>query len=304
MMKYNKEFKIGLFVVVVLVISFFTINYLRGNDIFNREIELSARYETLEGLVPSAPVYIKGFKAGKVIETSYDAKAGDFIVTCSVLKDFNIPVDSEMMIYAADIMGGKGVRIDLGTSADLAQDGDMILAGSELSMIDGIAGGVVPVLEKVGVVLDSLNIALAGVNRLLSESNVNTIERTLLHLEKTMKDVAAVASVFEGKSDELECIIDNLSELSSDILVIAEKVDTTITDVASLVDSLSEEQINDILSSFNELLENINNPEGSVGKLMTDKSLYNSVDELLTDVDVLVKKIQENPKKYLKISVF
>lgn len=304
MMKYNKEFKIGLFVVVVLVISFFTINYLRGNDIFNREIELSARYATLEGLVPSAPVYIKGFKAGKVIETSYDAKAGDFIVTCSVLKDFNIPVDSKMMIYAADIMGGKGVRIDLGASADLAQDGDMILAGSELSMIDGIAGGVVPVLEKVGVVLDSLNIALAGVNRLLSDSNVNTIERTLLHLEKTMKDVGAVASVFEGKSDELECIIDNLSELSSEILVIAEKVDTTITDVASLVDSLSEEQINDILSSFDELLENINNPEGSVGKLLTDKSLYNSVDDLLTDVDVLVKKIQENPKKYLKISVF
>lgn len=303
-MKYNKEFKIGLFVVVVLVISFFTINYLRGNDIFNREIELSARYETLEGLVPSAPVYIKGFKAGKVVETSYDAKAGDFIVTCSVLKDFNIPVDSKMMIYAADIMGGKGVRIDLGTSADLAQDGDMILAGSELSMIDGIAGGVVPVLEKVGVVLDSLNIALAGVNRLLSDSNVNTIERTLLHLEKTMKDVGTVASVFEGKSDELECIIDNLSELSSEILVIAEKVDTTITDVATLVDSLSEEQINDILSSFDELLENINNPEGSVGKLLTDKSLYNSVDELLTDVDVLVKKIQENPKKYLKISVF
>ena len=303
-MKYNKEFKIGLFVVVVLVISFFTINYLRGNDIFNREIELSARYATLEGLVPSAPVYIKGFKAGKVIETSYDAKAGDFIVTCSVLKDFNIPVDSKMMIYAADIMGGKGVRIDLGASADLAQDGDMILAGSELSMIDGIAGGVVPVLEKVGVVLDSLNIALAGVNRLLSDSNVNTIERTLLHLEKTMKDVGAVASVFEGKSDELECIIDNLSELSSEILVIAEKVDTTITDVATLVDSLSEEQINDILSSFDELLENINNPEGSVGKLLTDKSLYNSVDDLLTDVDVLVKKIQENPKKYLKISVF
>ena len=296
-MKYNKEFKIGLFVVVVLVISFFTINYLRGNDIFNREIELSARYATLEGLVPSAPVYIKGFKAGKVIETSYDAKAGDFIVTCSVLKDFNIPVDSKMMIYAADIMGGKGVRIDLGASADLAQDGDMILAGSELSMIDGIAGGVVPVLEKVGVVLDSLNIALAGVNRLLSDSNVNTIERTLLHLEKTMKDVGAVASVFEGKSDELECIIDNLSELSSEILVIAEKVDTTITDVATLVDSLSEEQINDILSSFDELLENINNPEGSVGKLLTDKSLYNSVDDLLTDVDVWLKKYRKTLDK-------
>lgn len=303
-MKYIKEFKIGLFVVVVLIVSFFTINYLRGNDVFNREIELSARYETLDGLVASAPVYIKGFKAGKVTETLYDSEAGDFVVTCSILKEFNIPADSKMMIYAADIMGGKGVRIDLGTSSEKVQDGDMIIAGSELSMVDGIAGGVVPLLEKVGVVLDSLNIALSGVNRLLSESNIKTIERTLVHLEKTMKDVGAVASVFEGKSGELEGIIDNLSELSSDVLVIAEKVDTTMTDVAALVASLNEEQIKEIMASFNELLENINNPESSVGKLLTDKSLYNSVDELLSDIDILVKKIQENPKKYLRISVF
>ena len=303
-MKYNKEFKIGLFVVVVLIISFFTINYLRGRDIFNREIELSARYETLDGLVASAPVYIKGFKAGKVVKTSYDPEAGDFVVTCSIVKDFNIPVDSKMMIYASDIMGGKGVRIDLGASADFAQDGDMILAGSELSMIDGIAGGVVPVLEKVNVLLDSLNVVFSGVNNLLSESNVKTIQRTLVHLERTMNDMSSVASVFEGRSEEFDNVICNLSDLSDEVKVIAGKVDTTITDVASLVASLSEEQINEIISSFDELLENINDPEGSVGKLLKDKSLYESVDTLLNDIDNLVNKIKENPKKYLKISVF
>ena len=36
-MKYAKELKIGLFVVVVMVASFFLINYLRGGDILNRE---------------------------------------------------------------------------------------------------------------------------------------------------------------------------------------------------------------------------------------------------------------------------
>ena len=52
------------------------------------------------------------------------------------------------------------------------------------------------------------------------------------------------------------------------------------------------------------LLENINDPDGTVGKLLNDGSVYNSVDSLLNDVDALVKKIQENPKKYIKISIF
>ena len=56
-MKYSKELKIGLFVVTVLVASFFLINYLRGEDIFNNEIELVSRYDNVEGLVASAPVY-------------------------------------------------------------------------------------------------------------------------------------------------------------------------------------------------------------------------------------------------------
>ena len=52
----SKELKIGVFAVTVLVASFFMLNYLRGEDIFNREIEVSSRFEKLEGLVASAPV--------------------------------------------------------------------------------------------------------------------------------------------------------------------------------------------------------------------------------------------------------
>ena len=64
-MRFTKELKIGVFVVVVLTASFFLINYLRGEDIFNREIELVSTYDNVEGLVASAPVFIKGYKAGK-----------------------------------------------------------------------------------------------------------------------------------------------------------------------------------------------------------------------------------------------
>lgn len=300
-MKLSKEFKIGAFVIAILVASFILINYLRGEDIFNREIEITARYDNVEGLVASAPVYIKGFKAGKVIEVSYDTSEDDFVVTCSVLKDFFIPVDSRMIIYGVDIMGGKGVRIDLGSSAVDIEDGGVLASGSEPALLDGLAAGMGPLMAKLGNTLDSLNVTVTSVNRIVNDRN---IEKTLAHFERTMSDIRSIAAGLEGKSDELNTFIDNLCALSEKFGVIAEKADTTIQEVSSLVASVDENDINEVITSFRNLLNNINDPEGTIGKLLADDSVYNSVDELLNDIDSLVRKIQENPKKYIRISVF
>ena len=53
-----------------------------------------------------------------------------------------------------------------------------------------------------------------------------------------------------------------------------------------------------------ELLENVNDPDGTLGKLLRDDSIYFSVDSLLNTVEEFIGKVQENPKKYIRISVF
>ena len=300
-MKASKELKIGVFVIVVLTASFFLINYLRGKDIFNKEIEIPSRYSDVEGLVASAPVYIRGFKAGKVTEVVYDSESDDFEVTCSVLKEFKIPEDSRMTIYGVDIMGGKGIRIDLGTSVELLTDGGQLAPASEPALLDGLASSVTPLLDKVGNTLDSLNAAVSSVNRILSDEN---IPRIIVHMEKTMADVRALALGLGGKSEELEAFISDLSILSKKFISIAEKADTLVADVNDTLSGVSAEDIKEVVSSFRVLLENINDPDGTIGRLLVDDSVYDSVDSLLNDVDTLVRKIQENPKKYIKISIF
>ena len=303
-MKHTKEVKIGAFVLSVLVISFFVINYLRGKDIFNREMEICSVYENVEGLVASAPVYIKGYKAGKVVEVDYQPESDDFKVVCSVLKDFRIPEDSRMTIYAVDIMGGKGIRLDLGTSSVLVEDGDMLAPSYEAGLMDGLAAGIAPLMEKVGNTLDSLNVTVAGVNKMLGEANQTHITRTLAHLETTMADVKGITRTINGKSSELEALVSNLSTLSAKLGTIADKADDVMGGVSSVVTTLDESDLVGVITSLKALLENINDPDGTVGKLLVDGSVYDSVDELLNDIDTLVKKIEENPKKYLKISVF
>lgn len=300
----SKELKIGVFAVTILIVSYFLINYLRGEDIFNNEIELSSRYENVEGLLPSAPVYIKGYKAGKVSEVLYVPETGDFKVTCSIDKDFMIPTDSRMTIYSVDIMGGRGVRIDLGHSDESAEDGGILEPAFEAGLMDGLAGGVGPLIEKVSSTLDSLSVTIGGVNRLLSDGNQASITRTLAHLEKTISSLSRLADGFEGKSDELEAVIENMALLSQRLNSISVKADSTIDGVDAIVTSLSESDLAGVVSSLNSLLESMNDPEGTIGKLFVDDSVYDSVDSLLNNVDILIRKIQENPKKYLRISVF
>jgi phospholipid/cholesterol/gamma-HCH transport system substrate-binding protein len=303
-MKYSKEFKIGVFVVVVLTASFFVINYLRGKDIFNKEIEIVSEYSNLEGLVESAPVFIKGYKVGKVSEVAYAPEEEMFKVTCSVKKEFRIPSDSKMTIYAVDIMGGKGVKIDLGSSEIAVEDGGYLAPAFEAGLLDGLAAGLEPLMSKVTNTIDSLSVTVAGINAILTEANVASLSRTIIHLEKTMADVNGIASSVNGKSEEIAEFIDNLESLSDKLASVMVSADTLIGGANEFVATLNELDIEGLVISFRNILDSINDPDGSIGKLIVDGSVYDSIDELLTDVDILVKKIQENPKKYLKISVF
>lgn len=303
-MNMSKELRIGTFVVVVFIISFFVINYLRGEDLFNREIELVASYDNVEGLVASAPVYIRGYKAGKVSEVVYDSETDVFNVVCSVRKEFRIPVDSRMTIYSVDIMGGKGVRIDIGTSSECVADGGRLAPSFEAGLMDGLASSLTPLIEKVGNTLDSLSVTVSGVNSMLSDANKASVNATLKHLESTMADMRAIAAGINGKSEELEQFIVNLAGLSEKLAPVIEKVDSTMSGVTSVVDSLDEADIEGVVASFRSLLEKMDDPDGTVGKLLVDDSVYNSVDALLNDVDSLVRKIEENPRKYIRISVF
>lgn len=300
----KKELKIGIFAVVVIVASFFVLNYLRGEDIFNREYEYSATYEDLNGLVASAPVYIKGYKAGKVTDVAYNKEQKCFNVLCSVSKDFDIPVDSKMTIYAVDIMGGKGIRIDLGISEELAEDGAKLESQYEAGLMDGLSEKIAPLMAKVEETIDSLGVTVAGVNRILSESNTYNISKTLAHVESITSDLKSISSKVDDKSSEITALIENLKSFSDGLGGVMANVDTTIAGVNTAITSLNAADLTGTVNSLKALVDNINDPEGTVGKLFVDDSIYDSVDSLLNNIDRFVDKIQENPRKYLKISVF
>jgi len=59
-----------------------------------------------------------------------------------------------------------------------------------------------------------------------------------------------------------------------------------------------------ISTNLDTLLANVENGDGSAGKLLTDDELYDNMNKFFKDADELVVDIKENPDRYINVSVF
>lgn len=303
-MKASKELKIGIFVILVLVLSFFVINFLREKDLFNRDIEVSAKYPDVCGLTASAPVYFKGYKAGTVSSIEYDRESGEFLVTCTVDRGFGLSAGTRMVIYSVDLLGGKGVELVPGTSAEILDDGAVIPGETRPDLLASVGDEILPLAGKISSAVDSLNVTVSSINRILGKENRDGLAAAIGHIDRTMANIESISSVIGGRAAEIDGLLANLHEVSASLASVMEKADTAMADIGNVAAALDESDIRGLVTSFRELADSVRDPDGSVGKLLADGGVYDSLESLLADIDSLVRQIEENPKKYIKISLF
>ena len=275
-MKASKELKIGIFVILVLVLSFFVINFLREKDLFNRDIEVSAKYPDVCGLTASAPVYFKGYKAGTVSSIEYDRESGEFLVTCTVDRGFGLSAGTRMVIYSVDLLGGKGVELVPGTSAEILDDGAVIPGETRPDLLASVGDEILPLAGKISSAVDSLNVTVSSINRILGKENRDGLAAAIGHIDRTMANIESISSVIGGRSAEIDGLLANLHEVSASLASVMEKADTAMADIGNVAAALDESDIRGLVTSFRELADSVRDPDGSVGKLLADGMIPSS----------------------------
>ena len=74
--------------------------------------------------------------------------------------------------------------------------------------------------------------------------------------------------------------------------------------IGAAADGLGKVDITELTTALQKLLDSLNSSDGSVGRLVNDDEMYESLEALVKDINRLVNKIEENPKKYIRIKVF
>ena len=295
---------IGLFVLLTLIATFAVVNFLRGEDIFKRSTTYYANFEKVDGLVVTGPVNLKGLKVGMVEAIEYNMEKDIFEVEFKVKSDFKIPVNSVAEVYSADLLGSMAMRIVLGDSKVYAQGGDTLASGFAPDMISMITSEIMPLKEQAEVLLANLNKTLESVNMVLDSTAREDLQGSLANLNRTLRNAAGVSAALNKVAPEFEQIVANLEVLSKGLGESAGDIQGSLENVNKITSQLSQAELDKAILSLKELCEKLQDPNGSVGKMLATDSLHNSVNDLVKDIDELVKRITENPKKYIRVSVF
>ena len=131
-MKIKTETKVGIIVIVTIAILVWGINFLKGKNLFEKQNTYYAKYDNINGLLPTSYVFINGMKVGKVNDIQYmDAQMKTFLVCFDIPASIDIPSNSIAEVYSSDILGSKAMRIIIGNETTLLSENDTMLSKTD-----------------------------------------------------------------------------------------------------------------------------------------------------------------------------
>ena len=300
----SKELKAGLILLLISVTMYWLVYFLKGLDVFNRFTVYWIEYENVEGVSATGPVYIRGLKVGTIKSISYNHEKDLFDVSVQLESRYRIPANSVAQIYSVDLLGTKAIRIQMGDAPQLLSPNDPIQSAISIDLL-GYLGVELPLLkEQITNVIVSLDSSLHHLQLILGIQNRENIERTLAHLSETVSHFQSIGAKLNDELPQIQSILFNLNQLSVVLGSSATDISSTLSNLSAFTETLKETNIAETIRDLDDLINQIKNPDGTVGKLLYSDEALLSITRLLQNVDSLVSQIGQNPKKYFRISVF
>jgi len=293
---FTREVKVGLMSIIAIFVLYFGLNYLKGIDIFSPINYYYGSYENLGGLVPSSPVYVKGFKVGQVEDVKYDfSKQNSFLIKISVSKDIQLPKGTIIQLYDDGLMGGKAIQLiyaPISSSQSMYAPNDTIPTEVGVGLMAQLTGDLLPKIETISTQADSLIRSV----RLLVESEHLT--KSLASIESTTSDLAVSSSQLKNMmKNDVPHILGDVKVLTTDFKQISgnlKKIDYAATFTS----------IDHTISNLNLMTEKMNGSDGTIGLLLNNKDLYYNLSNTAANADKLVIDLKNNPKRYVHFSLF
>ena len=292
-MKFSKELRVGLFAIIAGTLFYLGLNFLRGIDFFSTSNSYFVIYDDVDRLEVSSSVFLSGVAVGRVDGIKLIPSTGNHRVIIKLDIDNSLKINrgTKAVLIDSDLLGTKAIQLSMGLVEQYYQSGDTLVSEVEQSLIDEVS-------EKLYPIVDKLDTAMTRINSILAKADKIDIDTLQIMVQGTFTKI-------NRSLDRVQPTITELNALSASLNDPEEGVPALIANANGLVDSLQQLQlqrtldnVNNALAGLTEITVNLNEGKGSLGKLITDDSLYMSINKTIYDLDSLLVHLNQYPKHF------
>ncbi|MCX7862594.1 MAG: MlaD family protein [Bacteroidales bacterium] len=316
MAKISREIKAGVIVIIAIAFFIWGYSFLKGKDLFEKTYSYYAIYDRVDGLMTSAPVYVNGLKVGNVGNISFVNDSNrKVLIEIKVTKDFLIPQKTIAEIYSADLMGTRAIKLVLSNEKKYHLPNDTILSSVEADLKSQVSAQVLPLKHKAEELIMSIDSVMTVVQSIFDKQTryniTRSIENIRVTLENLVKTSVTLDTLVQSEKYALTRIIANIESISENLRNNNELINNIMKNLSAVSDSLMQANIkqtvlnaNKALYEANIILDKINKGEGSLGMLIHNDQLYKNLESSSKNLDLLLRDLRENPKRYVHFSLF
>jgi len=313
-MKISNETKIGALTAIAITLLILGFNFLKGKTFFSKSRTIYAKYNNVQGLLPSNPVVINGMNVGAVYSINTDKDMKSIVVALTLTKDVNIPVNSVAVIKPS-LLGTTNVEIDLGDSPNHLGKNDTILTQATAGLFNDALKKVDPVLAEVTNAVKAIDSVLLTVKNVLDPEAKGNIQAMLANLNRTTASLtvssASLEKLLDTQTGALAKTLNNVSSFTGNLASNNDKFTSVLGNLDKTTSNLSKLELNKTLDTLNATINGIkqsmsqlNTKNGTAGMLLNDKTLYLNLAATANKLNLLLDDIKTNPKRYISFSIF
>jgi phospholipid/cholesterol/gamma-HCH transport system substrate-binding protein len=308
-MKIPNEVKVGATALVTILIFIWLYNFLKGKDLLSTTNNYYAVYNQINGLAESSPVEINGYKVGVVQSIDFvNDGTGRLVVKLSVEKGFKLPQKTVAEVTTASLLGGMKVRLLFGAGPGYFNNGDTIQSTVAESIVNKLGDELEPMKQKLSGLVTKLDSVLSGLNEVLTPEFGKNLNGTVSNLNQFS---GKLDNLMTTEAGDLKSMLSDLSKFSKTLSQNSGRLDTTLTNLKNISDSLANANLYTAISNLkstlertSQLMDGLNKGKGTAGQLVTNDSLYINLNDAVASLDLLLKDVKANPKRYVHFSLF
>jgi len=319
-LKWSK-LKVGLVLTIALLILVVAVFFAANiQNIFSEKEELKIQFTDVMGLRKGAPVSILGIEEGSVKSIKLDPVYG-VVVTVTVntksLKFVN--KQSHATIMTMGLLGDKYIELSAGPpQGESIRPGEMIKGSAETGM-RRVMETVGVAIEKIGQFIERMDSLVTKVEKgqgtiakfLNDPSLYNNLTESSRHLSEMLADIKNSQGTMKLLIEDPSLYNKALATASS-TEEFSKKLNESVGTLKKLIDDPElYENLNKASAQLSSLLEGVENGKGMAGALIKDEEMAKDlkgtlveIKKLSAEIEALAKDIRENPRKYLKFSLF